>query len=150
MQCSKIHAHSITSSARASSKGGTWSKLNASNVEDIGGIPVSDALVIKDFAYIVWDRDGTTWRGELFADGLQIAMQAGRTCAHLQITLFYCNVGSMREPPTSIRQPIPNTSAALRVRHATFETASRTIAERILLDGIARRITQRPGCLGDP
>ena len=42
--------------------------------EDIGGIPVSDALIVKDFAYIVWDRDGTTWRGELFnADGLQIA-----------------------------------------------------------------------------
>jgi predicted phosphodiesterase len=42
--------------------------------EDVDGIPVSDALILKDFAYIVWDREGTNWKGELFdADGAQIA-----------------------------------------------------------------------------
>jgi predicted phosphodiesterase len=34
--------------------------------EDIGGVPVSDALILKEFAYIVWDREGVNWRGALF------------------------------------------------------------------------------------
>lgn len=34
--------------------------------EDIDGIPVSDALILRDFGYMVWDRDGTNWKGSLF------------------------------------------------------------------------------------
>jgi hypothetical protein len=42
--------------------------------DDIGGAPVSNAFILKDFAYIVWDREGTNWRGALFGeDGTQIA-----------------------------------------------------------------------------
>jgi hypothetical protein len=41
---------------------------------EIGGIPVSDALIVKSFAYMVWDRAGTSWSGALFDDnGSQIA-----------------------------------------------------------------------------
>ena len=35
---------------------------------------MSNAFILKDFAYIVWDREGTNWRGALFGeDGTQIA-----------------------------------------------------------------------------
>jgi calcineurin-like phosphoesterase family protein len=41
---------------------------------DIDGIPVVDPFILKDFAYIVWDRNGTSWDGKLFdADGAKIA-----------------------------------------------------------------------------
>jgi hypothetical protein len=30
--------------------------------DEIGGAPVSDAFILKEFAYIVWDREGTSWR----------------------------------------------------------------------------------------
>jgi predicted phosphodiesterase len=42
--------------------------------DDIDGIPVSDALILKDFGYMVWDRERKNWRGVLFdADGAQLA-----------------------------------------------------------------------------
>jgi predicted phosphodiesterase len=42
--------------------------------DEIGGAPVSDAFILKEFAYIVWDREGTSWRGAMFdEDGAQIA-----------------------------------------------------------------------------
>jgi predicted phosphodiesterase len=41
---------------------------------EIDGIPVSDALIVKSFAYMVWDWAGTSWRGALFDEnGSQIA-----------------------------------------------------------------------------
>jgi predicted phosphodiesterase len=41
---------------------------------DVDGVPVTDALIVKTFAYIVWDRDGSNWKGKLFnKDGEQIA-----------------------------------------------------------------------------
>src|SRR5262249_40440327 len=42
--------------------------------DDIGGVPVRDALILKEVAYIVWGRDGMRWRGAVFVeDGAQIA-----------------------------------------------------------------------------
>jgi hypothetical protein len=41
---------------------------------DADGVPVDDALIVKSFAYMVWDRDGANWKGELFdEDGTPIA-----------------------------------------------------------------------------
>ena len=55
---------------------------------------------------------------------------------------------AMCDSPTSMRQPIPNTSAALRVRHATFKTATRMIAERICCWMASHEGSrQRPSCL---
>jgi hypothetical protein len=35
---------------------------------------VSDAFILKEFAYIVWDQEGTSGRGAIFdEDGAQIA-----------------------------------------------------------------------------
>jgi hypothetical protein len=66
--------------------GGHWigGKLtkNPKEPDDINGAAVSDAFILKEFAYIVWDREGTSWRGALFdEDGAQIAgckLQGGR------------------------------------------------------------------------
>ena len=42
--------------------------------DNISGAPVNKALILKEFGYIVWDREGTNWSGELFSeDGAQIA-----------------------------------------------------------------------------
>jgi hypothetical protein len=42
--------------------------------DEVAGVPVSDALILKRFAYMVWDRDGASWRGVLFdQDGAQLA-----------------------------------------------------------------------------
>lgn len=41
---------------------------------DVDGVPVDDAVIVKSFAYMVWDRDGAKWKGELFdEDGTPIA-----------------------------------------------------------------------------
>jgi predicted phosphodiesterase len=41
---------------------------------EVDGVPVTDALVLRKFAYMVWDRDGSNWKGELFnKDGDRIA-----------------------------------------------------------------------------
>ena len=45
--------------------------------DEVGGVPVSDALILKRFAYMVWDRDGSSWRGVLLdQDGAQLRLQA--------------------------------------------------------------------------
>jgi predicted phosphodiesterase len=39
-----------------------------------GGVSVTDALILREFAYMVWERHGSNWKGELFKkDGERIA-----------------------------------------------------------------------------
>jgi hypothetical protein len=41
---------------------------------DVDGVTVADALILKSFGYMVWDRDGVNWNGALFdADGDPVA-----------------------------------------------------------------------------
>jgi hypothetical protein len=41
---------------------------------EVDGVPVTDALILRKFAYMAWDKDGSNWRGELFSkDGERIA-----------------------------------------------------------------------------
>src|SRR5262249_10954973 len=35
---------------------------------DISGARVTGSVIAKDFGYMVWDRDGEKWKGELFSD----------------------------------------------------------------------------------
>jgi len=40
----------------------------------VGDVTVDDVLILKSFGYMVWDRDGANWKGELFdEDGSPIA-----------------------------------------------------------------------------
>ena len=40
----------------------------------VDDVTVDDALILKSFGYMVWDRDGANWKGELFdEDGSPIA-----------------------------------------------------------------------------
>lgn len=33
---------------------------------EVGGVPVTSGLVLSKFGYMVWDRDGANWNGQLF------------------------------------------------------------------------------------
>ena len=35
----------------------------------VDGVTVDDALILKSFGYMVLDRDGANWKGELFDEG---------------------------------------------------------------------------------
>jgi hypothetical protein len=41
---------------------------------EVGGVPVTSGLILSKFGYMVWDRDGANWNGQLFDEtGLSIA-----------------------------------------------------------------------------
>jgi hypothetical protein len=41
---------------------------------EVGGVPVTSGLILSKFGYMVWDRDGANWSGQLFDEaGLSIA-----------------------------------------------------------------------------
>jgi Calcineurin-like phosphoesterase len=57
----------------------------------VDGVSVTDALILREFAYMVWDRHGSNWKGELFKkDGERIArctLTAGDlTCQRIRVT----------------------------------------------------------------
>jgi hypothetical protein len=54
--------------------GGVRLAKKPNELDEVGGVPVSDALILKRFAYMVWDSEGSSWRGVLLdQNGAQLA-----------------------------------------------------------------------------